>query len=71
VRKSAAAPRIRAERIPANELTDSQIERIIGFGRQEADVVDQISQAARTGDRDKVWQLAQELVRLEDQARRP
>jgi hypothetical protein len=64
----AQSPRIRVERTPAHELSDAQIEKLMGFGKREADLIDQIEEAARAGDRDLCWQLAEALVRLQDQA---
>ena len=61
-------PRIRVKRIPAEDLSDHQIERLMEFGRREADLIEQMEEAARTGDRGKLWRLAEELVRLQDQA---
>ena len=61
------AAHIRVERIPAAELTDHQIECLMNFGRREADLIDQMEAAARTGDRDRVWELAEELVSLQDE----
>lgn len=62
-----AKPSLRAERRHAEELTDSQVERLIQFGRWEADLIDQMEAAARAGDRELVWQIAQALVEIEDQ----
>ena len=62
-----AKPSIRAERRSAEELTDSQIERLMQFGRLEADLNDHMEEAARAGDRNLVWQIAQALVEIEDQ----
>ena len=62
-------PRIRAERIPADELTDAQIERLMEFGCREANLIDEMEAAVRSGDRNLTWQLAEALVRLQDQAR--
>jgi len=62
-------PRIRVERTPADELSDHQIEQLMAFGRREAELVDQMEAAARAGDRALVWQLAEELVRYQDEAR--
>jgi hypothetical protein len=63
-------PRIRVERIPADELAEHQIETLMSFGRREADLIDQMEAAARVGDRNLVWQLAEALVRCQDEARR-
>jgi hypothetical protein len=55
-------PHIRLQRRPAEELTPSQIEILMEFGRREADLIDELEVAARAGDRERVWVLAQELV---------
>jgi hypothetical protein len=58
--------RIRVDRHPADELTDAQIERLMGFGRQEAALIDELEQATRNGDRESVWKTAQSICRLHD-----
>jgi hypothetical protein len=60
---------IRVERIPAGELSDDAIDRLVSFGRREAQLLDEMEAAARAGDRDLAWQLAQTLVRLQDEAK--
>jgi hypothetical protein len=59
------------ERFPADELSDHQIETLMAFGRREADLIEQMEAAARDGDRDLVWQIAQALCRIEDEAKQP
>ena len=49
------------------ELSDNEIERLMNFGRREADLIDEMTAAARAGDRNLVWQLARALCDLEDQ----
>jgi hypothetical protein len=51
------------------ELSDIQVERLMSFGRDEADLIDQMEAATRAGDRDLVWQLAQALCRIQDDVR--
>lgn len=64
--------RIRAIKKTAHELTDSELERLMSFGRREAELIDELEEATRNGDRDLAWQIAQTLVRVEDEAlRRP
>jgi hypothetical protein len=60
--------RIRAVRIPVAELTNHQIEVLMTFGRREAELIDQMEAATRAGDRALVWQLAEALVRYQDEA---
>jgi hypothetical protein len=60
-------PRLHVVRRAAEELSDSQIERLMDFGRREADLITEMAEAARAGDRNLVWQLAQALVDIEDQ----
>jgi hypothetical protein len=60
--------RMRVVRRAPEELSDAQIERLIGFGRAEADVIDELEAAARAGDRELAWQLARKLVELQDAA---
>jgi hypothetical protein len=62
-------PSIRVERVPAEELSDHQLERLMAFGRREADLIDEMEAAARVGDRDSVWRLAEALVRFQDEAK--
>ena len=62
-------PDIRVDRRPAEELSDAQVERLMAFGRHEAELIDQMEAAARDGDRELVWQIAQALCRIEDQLR--
>jgi hypothetical protein len=61
---------IRAIRREAEELSDGAIERLVNFGRREAAVLDEMEAAARTGNRERTWELAQELCRLQDEAHR-
>jgi hypothetical protein len=60
--------RIRVERRPADELSDHQFEVLMSLGRREADLIDEMEAAARAGDRDLVWHIAEALVGLQDQA---
>jgi hypothetical protein len=62
-------PRIRAERVPADELTDAQIERLMEFGKREAGLLDEMEAAARVGDRDLVWRIAQALCQMDEEAK--
>jgi hypothetical protein len=61
--------RIRVERIPADALTDTEFQRLMAFGRREAELIDEMEAAARAGDRNEVWRLAEELVRIQDAAK--
>ena len=61
--------RIRAVQRAAAELSDDQIERLVNFGKREADLIDEMEAAARVGDRNLVWQLAEALVRCQDEAK--
>jgi hypothetical protein len=55
--------RIHVEFTPASELTLDQIERLIGYGKTEADLLDQLEEATRAGDRDLAWQISVALLR--------
>jgi hypothetical protein len=63
----AQSPNLRVKRIPADELSDQQIERLMTFGQQEAALIEELEQATRSGDRDLVWQIAQALCGIQDQ----
>src|SRR4051794_23410977 len=54
---SMPTPNISVVRRAAEELSDEQIERLMDFGRREADLIEQMEAAARDGDRDLVWQI--------------
>ena len=41
------------------------------FGKREADLIDEMTAAARAGDRNLVWQLAHALCEIEDQLSNP
>jgi hypothetical protein len=58
--------RIRIERRRVADLSDSQVEALIGFGRREAELLEQLEAATRAGDKDLAWQIAQALCRVED-----
>lgn len=60
--------RVRVVRCAAEELDDAQIERLMDFGKREADLIEQMEAATRDGDRDLCWQIAQELCRIRDEA---
>jgi hypothetical protein len=62
--------RIRVARRDPAELSDSQIEQLMGFGKRESDLIAELEAATRAGDRELAWQLAEALVRLEDEAAR-
>jgi hypothetical protein len=62
-------PNLRVVRREPAELTDHQIEQLMDFGRAEAALVDEMEAAARVGDKNLVWQLAEELVRMQDEVR--
>lgn len=62
--------RIRVMPRAADELTDSQIETLMNFGKREAELIDELEAATRNGDRDLAWQIAQALCRIEDEARK-
>jgi hypothetical protein len=68
--KAARPAHIRALPRSVGDLTDSQIETFIRFGREEAQLIDELEAAVRTGDRDAAWRIAQALCRIEDEARR-
>ena len=63
------APRLRVIRRAADELSDQQIEQLMSFGRREAELLDQMECAVRSGDRNLTWQLAQALCECQDEAR--
>ena len=63
------APHLRVVRRPVEELSDEQIARLMAFGQREAQLLDQMEEATRAGDRDAVWRLAESLVRVQDEAR--
>jgi hypothetical protein len=60
-------PKLHVVRRAVEELSDAQIERLMNFGKREADLIDEIAAAARAGDRNRVWQLVQDLCGIEDQ----
>jgi hypothetical protein len=55
---------IRAERVPAEKLSDAEIERLMALGKLEAALIDEMEAAARAGDKNLVWQIAESLVRV-------
>ena len=59
---------IRVVRRGVEEFTDTQIEKLIDFGKRESDLIDQMEAAARAGDRELAWQLAQAICDLHDRA---
>jgi hypothetical protein len=61
--------RIRVDRRPAAELSDDQIERLMDFGRREAQLIDEMTAAVAVGDRALTWQLAEALAKLQGEAR--
>jgi hypothetical protein len=69
MRGNNAASRLRPVRREAGELSDTQIEKLLEFGRREAEIIDELVDATRADDRDHVWQLARTLVEIEDEAK--
>jgi hypothetical protein len=63
------APDLRVVRREAAELSDREIERLMDFGKREAELIGDMEQAVRAGDRNLVWQIAEALVRSQDAAR--
>jgi hypothetical protein len=63
------APRLRVVRRAADELSDQQIEQLMAFGKREAELLDQMEEATRAGDRDAVWRLATSLLACQDEVR--
>jgi len=61
--------RIRAVRHDPAELTDTQIETLMAFGRREAELLAELQSAVETDDRELAWQIAQALIQVEDQVR--
>jgi hypothetical protein len=61
-------PELRVVRRAVEELSEAQIEQLMNFGKREADLIDEMVAAARAGDRNLVWQIAQAMVEIEDQA---
>ena len=53
------------------ELSDNEIERLMDFGKREADLIDEMTAAARAGDQNLVWQLARSLCEIEDRVEEP
>jgi hypothetical protein len=64
-----ATPRPRVVPRAAEEMSDHQIEQLISVVKREADLIEEMEQAVRAGDRNLVWQIAQALCRIEDQVR--
>lgn len=62
-----ASKRLRLERYA--ELNDTQIDTLIGFGKREGELLDELTAAVRANDRDLAWQIAEALNRIEDEAR--
>jgi hypothetical protein len=60
--------RIRVVRRDPAELTDSQLDTILRFRSKRSDLIDKIEAAARAGDREQAWELAQALSRMTDEA---
>jgi hypothetical protein len=67
--KAGMTPRLRVFRPEVQELSDDQFEQLISVGKREADLIEEMEQAVRAGDRNLVWQIAQALCRSEDQVR--
>ena len=59
--------RIRMVPRPIEEMSNSQIECLMAFGRQEAELLDELELAVHKGNRELVWQLAEALCSLRDQ----
>jgi hypothetical protein len=59
--------RIHLERRSLADLSDQEIDRLVNFGRAEADLINQLVEASRDGDRDLAWRVVQEFRRIEDE----
>jgi len=60
---------IRACPRSVEEMTDAQIETLINFGRCEAELIDELEEATRHGDRDRAWAICQRICQIEDRVR--
>jgi hypothetical protein len=60
--------RLHAVRREPDELSVEQIDRLIAFGRREAELIDEMTAASRAGDEPRVLEIVGELVRIEDEA---
>jgi len=60
--------RIHVEPRPAEQLTDTQVSRLMEIARQEAALIDQMTDAMRASQTDEVLRLAKEITDLEDMA---
>jgi hypothetical protein len=67
VRDKNRIPSVRAEARPPEEMSESQIETLLNFGKRESALMDRLEVAARAGDKDEVWKIAQEYCRVEDE----
>jgi len=65
--KQQRVPRIRAEVRDPAEMAESQLDALMSLGRREAQLMDRLEAATRAGDRDAVWEIAQEYCRIEDE----
>jgi hypothetical protein len=65
--RPARVPRLHAEVRPVEEMTELQIEALMNLGRAEAELMNRLEAAARAGDKNEVWKIAQEYCAIEDQ----
>jgi hypothetical protein len=65
-----AQPNMRFDRRPPSELTAAQIAELMAFGIEEATILDKLEAATRSGDRQRAWELCQELCNVSDSAAR-
>lgn len=47
-------------------LSDAEMRELLADGDRTAEIIDKLIAAARKGERETVWQLAQELVEADD-----
>jgi hypothetical protein len=78
MRNAKQPPQITVNFRPVSEWTDEQLERLIGFGKIEAELLDQLEAATAAGDRDLAWQISLALVenirrveRVSEELKRP
>ena len=56
--------------IPPQELSEDAIRHIVALGREQAQLMDRLEQALRSGEDQRVIEAARELVRIEQEVKK-
>lgn len=64
------APKFTVVRRSLGELSDAEILEFFDFGAREGELIDELEEAVRDGDRARAWEIAEQITANADANRR-